>query len=116
MSCTEGLAQAGDLWRAAEGHSAEGAAGAAGAAAGDRTGELLLLACARGDWPRADTLLADLLAGSPTWTRVKDAADDLTELLACPDAARPELTPRLHRLTTARNAVLNLPRTKSGGD
>lgn len=116
VSCTEGLAQAGDLWRAAEGHCAAGAEGAAGAGAGDRTGELLLLACARGDWPRADTLLADLLAGSPTWTRVKDAADDLTELLACPGAARPELTPRLHRLTTARNAVLNLPRTKSGGD
>lgn len=103
VSCTEGLARAGDLWRAAERECPDRAAGSV---RGDRAAELLLLACAPGDWPRADTLLADLLAETPTWATVADAAGDLTELLACPGADPAELEPRLHRLTTARDAVL----------
>ncbi|MFC4609056.1 hypothetical protein ACFO9E_14705 [Streptomyces maoxianensis] len=85
VSRTEGLAEVAELWRAAD-------------------AELLVVACAQGDWPRADTLLAE----TPTWTTVADAADDLTELLACPGADPTELEPRLHRLTRARDAFSGL--------
>ncbi|MFF2846834.1 tetratricopeptide repeat protein [Streptomyces sp. NPDC058001] len=60
---------------------------------------------ALGDWPRADVLLADALAGPCNWDALADMVLVLTQLQAAPSPDAHLLAPRLARVAAARDAL-----------
>ncbi|MER6996951.1 tetratricopeptide repeat protein [Streptomyces sp. NPDC000410] len=71
----------------------------------EELGQLLVLACVRGDWDAAAPLLDRLLGAGPDWSDLADVCDTLGELAVCPGADMARLGELLARVTEARNAL-----------
>ncbi|TQK45207.1 tetratricopeptide (TPR) repeat protein [Streptomyces sp. SLBN-118] len=67
--------------------------------------DLVVMACALGEWSEAEHRLERLLAQRPEWGDVTDLVDLLAELDDCPGAARQRYAPLLARLAVARSGL-----------
>ncbi|MEU1183535.1 tetratricopeptide repeat protein [Streptomyces sp. NPDC005820] len=73
--------------------------------AGELVSARCIAACALSDWPEADRRLAEAPAADQDWDDLANLAQALTDLLNSPDADTTRLTPRLARVTRARDAL-----------